>query len=98
MIKYEETYNSELVCPYCKHQFQDSFELSDEDEDFECYNCKKKFMMYREVSVDYKAVPDCELNGATHHYEKFSERTSICSVCDKYTLKKTSTPQTKGKE
>ena len=46
---------------------------NDSDEDFECDGCGKKFRWYRNTTVKYECVPDCELNGEKHIFPDFGE-------------------------
>ena len=39
----KETYGNQLECPYCGYIDNDSWELADEDEDYECPNCEEHF-------------------------------------------------------
>jgi hypothetical protein len=43
---------NEIVCPYCGHEFMDSWELQ-EDGEMDCYECNKKFNYAINRSVDY---------------------------------------------
>jgi DNA-directed RNA polymerase subunit RPC12/RpoP len=46
--------SDEITCPYCGHRHSDSWEYSSNwDDDFECVECDKKFVMNRIVDVYY---------------------------------------------
>lgn len=42
-----------LRCPYCGYENQDSFELSDEDDDYICHQCGSRLKYHREIKVLY---------------------------------------------
>lgn len=45
-----------IVCPYCGHEHEDSFEMVDLDENNDtatCHNCGKEFEVEIEKSIDY---------------------------------------------
>lgn len=44
---------SEIVCPYCGHTFQDSWEYEDSDDECYCDECNKTFTYERYVQVTY---------------------------------------------
>ncbi|WP_058211277.1 hypothetical protein [Lactococcus lactis] len=53
----EETeYTNEVTCPYCGRE-NESFELPDEDERYECLECGSIMSILREVTVTYSAEP-----------------------------------------
>lgn len=53
MIKeINHTYTNEIVCPHCGYEYQDSWEMSDNDEE-DCQECGEKFIFSREVDVHY---------------------------------------------
>ena len=49
------SYTDEIVCPYCGHEFLDSWEYDFDHGDIEldCYECGNKFTAYRDVDVTY---------------------------------------------
>lgn len=51
--RYFNICTSEIVCPYCGYEMSDSWELSCDDDEYECDECGKKFHYYREVDVHY---------------------------------------------
>lgn len=54
----EETYNEDyLVCPQCGYENRDSFELPDEDDEYECPRCGSILKYNRRITVSY----DCEV-------------------------------------
>lgn len=53
-------YTEEVVCPYCGHEFTDSWELSGEDGqegETDCGQCERLFLYYRNISVSYSTLP-----------------------------------------
>lgn len=42
-----------LRCPYCGYENQDSFELLDEDDEYECPQCGCTLKYHREIRVSY---------------------------------------------
>lgn len=53
----EETeYTDEVTCPYCGRK-NESFELPDEDERYECLECGSIMSILRDVTVTYSAEP-----------------------------------------
>ena len=51
-----QDYNSNFVCPYCKYEDEDSFELNDEGE-CHCGRCGATVSYTREVTVEYNTSP-----------------------------------------
>ena len=49
-------YSSEITCPYCGSEFE-SWEMDDEDDEYECGICKCIFSYQREVTVEYCSQP-----------------------------------------
>lgn len=43
----------DIVCPYCEHKFQDSWEFNQDSGEIECYDCEKTFFYERVVDVHY---------------------------------------------
>lgn len=53
----EEQYaTDEITCPYCECEIE-SFEMQDEDDNYECPFCRSIFSYQREVSVTYSSQP-----------------------------------------
>lgn len=46
-----------LRCPFCGYENQNSFELPDEDNEYECPHCGSKLKYHRHIDVHY----ECEL-------------------------------------
>jgi transcription elongation factor Elf1 len=49
-------YTNEVVCPYCGHEYEESYEFfqkSDEPRTIDCENCEKTFYAARDVFVYY---------------------------------------------
>lgn len=51
--------SAEIECPYCEHEFTDSWEYADTDRKqlVECEECSKIFELYVEYSVSYISYP-----------------------------------------
>ena len=81
------TIESEVTCPYCKHQFSDSWEHHWEDgegDTVECDKCGKKFDVVMCVTVDYRSHQNCALNGEAHEWRKaWWAKTSESEECKK---------------
>lgn len=45
--------NDYLRCPYCGYENPDSFELSDEDDEYVCPQCGSTLKYHREIKVSY---------------------------------------------
>lgn len=55
-----ETYGDEIICPYCKYEHSDSWELESDDGETECGECGKSFLYCRHIYVTYSASPITE--------------------------------------
>lgn len=58
MINNEKIYceSSEIVCPYCGYEHNNSGEIMEDEEDLglqECSHCEKSFYAHRVISVTY---------------------------------------------
>lgn len=53
----DKNYESNLKCPYCGYEDNDSCELSDDDEEHECSSCGATMSFERVVTVDYSSSP-----------------------------------------
>jgi transposase-like protein len=51
--KINHKYTDEIVCPYCGNEHTDSWEVKDDDGDFECHDCEQAFDYERVVTVEY---------------------------------------------
>ncbi len=49
----EQFNTSNLVCPWCGYEDPDSWELADEDGEYECPNCGRVFEYMSEISHTY---------------------------------------------
>ena len=50
----DDTYtNNYLTCPYCGYEDENSFELPDEDDEYECPQCKSILKYNRQITVSY---------------------------------------------
>lgn len=53
----EEQYSCDYItCPYCESQIE-SFEMDDEDDNYECRYCHSHFSYQREITVTYNSQP-----------------------------------------
>lgn len=50
-------YTEEIVCPYCGHVHQNSFELTKDEDTMECENCNKEFEYVRNIEITYSTFP-----------------------------------------
>lgn len=50
-------YENNLICPYCGYEDNDSWELSDDDEEHECSRCGAVMSYQRVVTVEYNSSP-----------------------------------------
>lgn len=53
--KQETEYEHNLKCPYCGYEDNDSWELYDNDDDFECGRCGALMQYERIVTIEYSA-------------------------------------------
>lgn len=52
----DHQYTNEIVCPFCGHEFGDSWEIDGDSEDLgliDCEECYKEFYAVRNIRVDY---------------------------------------------
>jgi len=56
----DHTLTPDIVCPYCGHEFSDSWEIDPEDisssGEIECRECDICFLYTRDVSVTYSTM------------------------------------------
>lgn len=51
------SYEDEIICPYCKHKFTDSWEFNGEDgRIIQCEDCEKQFLLGVDFDVTYSAT------------------------------------------
>jgi len=82
----EEIDGTNMICPYCKHEYQPEAESYSEDEEAEtCDGCGKKYYARQDFCVDHWSRPDCELNGEKHQWEERNlnngETRDFCAEC-----------------
>lgn len=55
MSEIEHEYTHDIVCPYCGHKFDDSWEYGDIQSgmEIECDKCDKTFRAYSIVDISY---------------------------------------------
>jgi len=51
-----ETHGDNLICPVCGHKEEDSWELPDSDDEYECGTCGSTLSYQRNVSVTYSTT------------------------------------------
>lgn len=66
----DHEYTSNIVCPYCGHEYQDSWETEEDYGTQECGECDKKFSYSRNVTVEYTTTKLCDNNGVQHVWGK----------------------------
>lgn len=73
---------SELTCPYCEKEQQDTFELG-EDGTTECGDCGKWFLFSSYVTRHFNAKKcPCLNDEAAHEWKDFGSY-RVCRTCDK---------------
>ena len=85
---YDQIDSSNVICPYCKSEYQPECEDYDESpSEQECEECRKKYMLYQSYNVDHHADPDCEINGQEHKYSMHTlgngKEHAFCDECGK---------------
>lgn len=93
MSEFNEPYqdqidSSNVICPYCKSEYQPECEDFDErPRDQECSDCGKTYRLYQSFSVDHHTEPDCELNQEQHDYKMHQlgngKKHRFCEKCGK---------------
>ena len=74
-----------ILCPYCKSKcgdyedFEDDELFNEDEKEFECPECEKKFLGKRCVTIDYRTEGDCSMNNESHIFGKYQ-----CKNCDVY--------------
>jgi len=84
----DEIDGDNVICPYCKHEYQpDHEDFSEDERTEECSNCGKFYHIHQSFSVDHHSEPDCKLNGEKHKWVPIILRSGrvhdFCDVCDK---------------
>lgn len=63
-------YEKNIKCPYCDHEWEDSWEFTDDEGTHECHECGKEFNVSRDIDITYSTSRiDCEENGIKHDYK-----------------------------
>ena len=83
--EYEQD-DTNVICPYCKHEYQPEAEDYSEDERIEeCDECGKKYTISQSFSVTHHSEPDCEINGLEHDWRPRDLRSGrthdFCEEC-----------------
>ncbi len=52
----DKDYTNEITCPYCNTEIE-SWEMDEEDNEYECESCKSTFSYQRIVTVEYCSQP-----------------------------------------
>ena len=87
MSQYEEEMDgNNIICPYCRHEYQPEGEDFGEDERIEeCEDCGSKFYHHDEVTYEHHTRPDCEINGEDHKWYtivlRSGDKHDFCEVC-----------------
>lgn len=53
----DKDYENNLICPYCGYENTDSWELPDDDEEYECGRCGAIISYERVITVEYNSAP-----------------------------------------
>ncbi len=54
MLSELDTFHTQnIICPYCKYELKDSWEIQSDSGELECEECGAKFFMGREVEIYY---------------------------------------------
>jgi hypothetical protein len=83
MSKIEYTWsNQSMICPYCEYAYQpESEDITEDLYEIECEECGKTFWGTHNIMIYHEGIPDCELNGEKHIWNKDRNNNSFCSVC-----------------
>jgi transcription elongation factor Elf1 len=66
----EHKYEKNIICPYCDHEDENSWEFQEDSAIHACGNCEKEFNVTREIEVTYTTSRiDCEENNLQHGYK-----------------------------
>lgn len=85
----DHEYTDEIVCPYCGHESEDSWEASEDSDDEECDECGKHFAYDSETTRTYTSRKvDC-LNGGEHAWttgalHPLYPNARYCKACRKH--------------
>lgn len=84
MSRPNTSYTTEIVCPYCAHEFSDSYELIDSDGDeVGCDNCDKLFTLSVDHGVTYSTKRiDC--GDDTHDWQEAESMQRSQYTADRY--------------
>jgi len=79
----------EIICPYCKCEFVDSWEHENSsDGSIFCDECGKTFIVQVDTEVTYDTYADCNLNNEKHDWQVTEHISSPswtwyqCTKCD----------------
>ena len=71
-------------CPYCAQEW--NRDVQEDDDEFVCLHCNKKFRCYEDDVIIYTTARDCTLNGEKHEWEFDYDLTvgimERCTKCD----------------
>lgn len=90
--KIDASCTTDLTCPYCGHEFEDSWDC--DDGEIECENslCGKQFTFYSDHTTYYWSQRDCAANGEKHEwlvtYRLYQGTVSGCANCDQTKVEK----------
>jgi hypothetical protein len=67
-------YESNIKCPYCNWEDEDSYKFDENLDFYICNKCKKQFNVIKNVEVTYTTYPlSCEQKECDHEYEYISD-------------------------
>ena len=54
MIEQNESDDCNVICPYCKEEYQaEAEDFSEEEREEECFSCGKTYLLYQSFSVTH---------------------------------------------
>ena len=66
----EHKYESNIKCPYCDWEDNDSWEFTEDSGTHTCGSCEKEFNVTRDIEVTYSTSRiNCEEEGKKHNYQ-----------------------------
>lgn len=76
---------SELVCPYCGYEHQDSWEIGSGEDSFTCNECNKDFKFEQETTRTFSSYKSCQ-PGDAHKFTEWKHYlddrwTRYCTSC-----------------
>lgn len=66
----EHKYESNIKCPYCNYEDEDSWEFDQDEGTYTCRSCEEEFNVVKEIEVTYStSMISCEEKDKEHEYE-----------------------------